>query len=77
MDRRLEDPLAFERQVEDEAIKQIEDRSLIPFGAVDTSSDSTDDDDHGIPPLPPLCLLTHMITKKVVPVLLPLQHLRR
>jgi hypothetical protein len=49
----LEDPLAFERQVEDEAIKQSEDRSLIPFGAVDTSSDSTDDDDHGIPPPPP------------------------
>jgi hypothetical protein len=45
------DPLVSERQVEDEAIHQIEDQSMEPLVA-DTSSDS-DDEDLGIPPPPP------------------------
>lgn len=45
------DSLAFERYVEDEAIRQIEDQGMESLVA-NTSSDS-DDDDLGIPPQPP------------------------
>jgi hypothetical protein len=52
LDSCTEDHLASKRQVEDEAIRQIEKQSLVPLGAVDTSSNSSDDD-LGIPPPPP------------------------